>query len=385
MSYSDRLELYQCIEESRKRPLVTYVTSARRGASGQMAPDVIPEFTNQILAISKKEKHIDILIVSHGGDPTVACHIVSMLRERFEKIGVLLPYAAYSAATLLALGADEIVMHPFSNLGPVDPQLTYTRPIGGEDSKHEVIKFGSEDLVNYLAFVREDVGISDQEELQRAFELLCKDVGSIPVGVAKRVSQFSLLMSEKLLSLHMQDINEARAIAESLNKSFFHHGYPVGRTEAEQIGLAVKKPDEDLEDLLWRVWQDIMEEMQYFQPFSALEIVLGHANIAALLGPVAQVQLPANLPAQVLQQAYNLILQQTQTVQVEPVDYEVFQATLESIRCKSEFRTKGKINAVRMPDMKIAVSVTPVSQKWTFETSPGITNNNGGDEHTPNA
>ena len=63
---------------------------------------------------------MDLLLVSNGGDPVVSWRIISLLRERFKKVGVLLPYQAYSAATLVALGADDIVMHPFSNLGPVE-------------------------------------------------------------------------------------------------------------------------------------------------------------------------------------------------------------------------------------------------------------------------
>jgi hypothetical protein len=375
MPYKERVELYKQIEASRKRPLVAYVTSGRQGAAAQMAGDVIQEFARQILAIPKEKKRVDILIVSHGGDPTVAWRVISMFRERFEKIGALLPYSANSAATLLALGVDEIVMHPFSNLGPVDPQLTHIRPRPGDDSKPDVIKFGFEDLTNYFNFVRENVGISDQAELQRAFELVCGDAGAISIGVAKRSSQLSLSMGEKLLSLHMDDSNEARAIAESLNKSFYHHGYPVGRKEAEQIGLPIVKPDDNLESLLWLVWQDIMEEMQYFEPFNPAEIVLSDKNIADLLSPVTQVQLPANLPPQALQAVYKNIIQQIQLVSVEPVDYELFQATLESIRCKSEFRTKIKINAIRRPDMMIATNITAVSQKWTFEANPDIVEN----------
>ena len=50
----------------------------------------------------------------------VAWRFVNALRERVERFSVLVPQDAFSAATLLALGADEIVMHPYGCLGPVD-------------------------------------------------------------------------------------------------------------------------------------------------------------------------------------------------------------------------------------------------------------------------
>ena len=360
MAYKERIKLYKAIEKCRSKPLIAYFTSLRPNASAQMASDVISEFTKQITQLPKDTKEVDILIVSNGGDSTVAWRIVSMLRERFKKISVLVPYAAYSAATLLALGADEILMHPFSNLGPVDPQLIYKRKDG------EVIQFGAEDLRHFLDFVKTDVGISDQEQLEKAFELVCKDVGSIPIGVAKRSSYLALSMGEKLLNLHMKDQNKVKVIAESLNKSFYHHGYPLGRKEAKEIGLPVVEPDDKLENTMWKIWEDIEKEMKCNKPFDPLEIVFSNKQVSELIGPVPQVQIPSNLPPQILQQAINSILSQIKVVQVDPISYELFSASVESIRCKSEFRINGKISAVRLPDMNIAINVIKTSGGWEF-------------------
>ena len=51
MSYQQRIALYKEIEKIRQRPLLVYVTSLRPNASGQMAPDVIPEIIRQIIDI----------------------------------------------------------------------------------------------------------------------------------------------------------------------------------------------------------------------------------------------------------------------------------------------------------------------------------------------
>ncbi len=351
MSYNERIELYKKIEEKRGKPLVSYITSPRPNASAQMASDVIPEIAKQILAIPKEHREVDILIVSHGGDPTVAWRTITMLRERFDKITVLIPYTAYSAATLLALGADEIIMHPFSNLGPVDPQLTYIRK--GDEGKQEKVQFGTEDLMHYLEFIKRDVGISDQEQLERAFELVCKDVGSIPIGVAKRSSHLSLSMGEKLLGLHMKDQNKVKAIVESLNKSFYHHGYPVGRREVKEIGLPITNAGEELENLIWNVWKEVEEEMKCNVPFDPLEVVLSNEKISKLIGPVPQVQLPSNLPREILQQAINEILSQINIVQVEPVDYKLLLAGFICGFSEEEGRVRGKEASIYSTRKKI--------------------------------
>jgi ClpP class serine protease len=50
------------------------------------------------------------MIHSTGGDALAAWKLMSVLRERFQHVSVLVPYMAFSAATIFALGADEIAI-----------------------------------------------------------------------------------------------------------------------------------------------------------------------------------------------------------------------------------------------------------------------------------
>ena len=92
MGYIERKKLYTELENIRKRPLITYVTSIRPGCSAQMAQDVLPLIIKQINSMEDKDS-IDLLIISNGGDPIVSWRIISLLREKFSKIAVLLPQA----------------------------------------------------------------------------------------------------------------------------------------------------------------------------------------------------------------------------------------------------------------------------------------------------
>ena len=365
MTYENRVTLYNKIEEVRGRPLITYITSSRMNAAGIMAADVIPEFCKQITKIPHEKTEVDLLLVSNGGDPVVSWRIISLLRERFKKVGVLLPYQAYSAATLVALGADDIVMHPFSNLGPVDPQLSGQRNVPGKPGVQEQINFGAEDLSHFIDFVCNDVGISDQEQKERAFELVCKEVGAIPIGIAKRSSNLASSLGQKLLSLHMTDQNKVKAISDSLNKSFYHHGYPVGRSEAEKIGLPITEAPDDLEEVIWNVWDDMQKEMKCDSPFNPLEVVMADPVLSQQISPLPQIQMPANLPPEMANQIFQNIMQQhVKITTINPIEYELFQAAVESARIRSEFKTKLKISAMRMPDMNININVAPISSSW---------------------
>ena len=66
---------------------------------------------------------LDVLIQSPGGSPAAAESIVKFLRSRFDPIRFIVPHTAKSAATMLALSGDEIVLGEVGELGPIDPQL----------------------------------------------------------------------------------------------------------------------------------------------------------------------------------------------------------------------------------------------------------------------
>jgi len=368
MPYENRAILYSKIEAARNRPLMTYVTSVRPGAEAQIGADVIPAFTRQLLCMPDDAKEVDLLVVSHGGDPTVAWRVVTFLRDRFDKVSVLLPFSAFSAATLLAMGADEIVMHAFGNLGPVDPQLRYRRRVPGPDGQPgdvEEVNFGSEDVRHFLEFLKSDVGISDQEPLAKAFELAIKDVGAIPLGIAKRGTNLAVSMGEKLLSLHMEDKNQAKLIAQSLNSSYYHHGYPVGRAEAESIGLNITKAeDAGIADDIWAVWQDFSDEMLTETPFDPMTHVMQDPQVAQRLTTLPNLPIPANLPQQAQQQVFQQFLQQVAVVQEPPVSYSLFLAAVESVRCRTQLREEGLLNAIRLADLNIQATRVRTEYAW---------------------
>jgi len=76
------------------------------------------------------DRELDLILHSPGGDPNAAEQMLRYLRTQFDHIRAIVPLAAKSAGTMLALGCDEIVLGKHSELGPIDPQLTYSTPEG---------------------------------------------------------------------------------------------------------------------------------------------------------------------------------------------------------------------------------------------------------------
>ena len=75
-----------------------------------------------------RERDLDLIIHSPGGSAEAAESLVEYLRERFDHIRVFVPVAAMSAATMMALAADKLVMGQHSQLGPIDPVPKTLKP-----------------------------------------------------------------------------------------------------------------------------------------------------------------------------------------------------------------------------------------------------------------
>ena len=364
MGYKERVDIFKQIEKLRKRPLISYITSIRPGLSSSMATDAITRIIEQVDKIPATEENVDFLIISNGGDPIVSLRVISILRERFKHIAVLVPYVAYSAATVLALGADEIIMHPYSNLGPVDPQVTISRR---DLSGQQTMEFSAEDIRNYIEFVKNDAGITDQQHLITALNSLLSEVGPTHIGYTKRSQQLSLTLSTKMLEAQMHDKNKAAAAAQSLNSAFFHHGYAVARSEAKNIGLNVTYPDSELEKLMWNVWQDYSDEMQCDNAFDVIATVMADPTANQKLSAIQVVNLPANTPPQIAQQVWNSVIPQLRVESQAPIEIHPKVACVESSRGAYYISTTFRVHYWRDEKMALSVNVNSFSPGWQYE------------------
>lgn len=82
----------------------------------------IPVFGDALLSLGEVDQ-LNLIINSPGGDGTVAEKIIELCRAYCRHFKVVVPNRAKSAATVIALGADEIVMGYCSEIGPIDAQV----------------------------------------------------------------------------------------------------------------------------------------------------------------------------------------------------------------------------------------------------------------------
>ncbi len=85
-------------------------------------PDQVTHFC-ELLHDPDPAVDLHLMLRSPGGNGEAAIRLARAAQASFKRLVVLVPDIAKSAATIFALGADEIVMGPTSDLGPIDPQV----------------------------------------------------------------------------------------------------------------------------------------------------------------------------------------------------------------------------------------------------------------------
>jgi Serine dehydrogenase proteinase len=116
----------RAVEEVTKRPLVVYATPCTAPAKPIPAQWLMLDFTDKIgfktVTDSIDPPFLDVLVHSPGGYAEAAESLVQQLRSKYTDIRFLVPSFAKSAATMLVLSGNEILMDTDAELGPIDPQ-----------------------------------------------------------------------------------------------------------------------------------------------------------------------------------------------------------------------------------------------------------------------
>jgi len=116
------IEKLENFEKGKQRTLILYIADFEAPSSSLTLEDTI--ILSDILNTIGKVDYLDLFIHSPGGDGNAAEEIVDMCdRHCLNEFRVIVPFWAKSAATLIALCSDKIIMGETSQLGPIDPQI----------------------------------------------------------------------------------------------------------------------------------------------------------------------------------------------------------------------------------------------------------------------
>lgn len=218
------------IDESIDGTFLTYWTSEQ----GSICSNDV-QAVHEVLRATSPGQRITLFVKSDGGDGQSALRLIHLLRDYADHLTLMVPLSCASAATMLALGADEIQMGPLAFLTPIDTSLDH--PLSPVDSRNESVFVGHDELHRVLNLWKDHF---PQGEVS-PFQELYKYLHPLVIGAVDRATSLSIRLCTEILCYHLDDEAEARRIAEALNADYPAHEYPITPREARRLGLKVRR------------------------------------------------------------------------------------------------------------------------------------------------
>lgn len=237
------------IESKLGERLITYWNSSNGSICNN---DVVGLYG--ILRSIGKSGRLSFFIKSDGGSGQASLRMVNLLRQYVEKLTVLVPLECASAATMLALGADKILMGPLAHLSAVDTSLTHDlSPI---DRDNDRVSVSQDELHRLIRLWQKESG----KDTSNPYASLFAYVHPLVVGAVDRASALSTKLCAEILSYHLRDLKKAKRISDALNSGYPSHSYPITLREAKRLGLHAEPLNEDINRLLFEL-NEIYAEM----------------------------------------------------------------------------------------------------------------------------
>lgn len=204
------------------------------------------------------ERELDLVVHSPGGSAEAAEQMLNYLRTQFDHIRCIVPLQAKSAATMLALGCDEIVLGLHSELGPIDPQILVPVPEGQRFAPAHAI------LRDFERAKREIGG--DVAVLPAWTPILRGYSGGLLEFCTQQITLAQEIVAGWLERYMLRDRDDRAALALAISQYFGSedsydrfrtHGRPIRVEELEKLsGLRVTRleSDEALQDTVLSIY-----------------------------------------------------------------------------------------------------------------------------------
>jgi len=220
-------------------PVISYWNSPRGSVCHS---DVVALY--DILGQLGQHETIYLFLKSDGGSGQVSLRLVNLLRQHCQRLVALVPLECASAATMIALGADRILMGPTAYLTAVDTSLNHA--LSPLDRDNDRVSVSLNELQRVIRLWREQQG----DTMDNAYKSLFQYVHPLVIGAVDRAESLSKMLCRELLSYHIDREETAELIATTLNSKYPSHSYPILRDEAVKIGLKAERMPDDVNRLL---------------------------------------------------------------------------------------------------------------------------------------
>jgi hypothetical protein len=274
--FKERIDLYKEIERLRNSKLLVYVTGDRPGMETRISHEILDYFIDHLDKFGKQQK-ISLLLYTRGGNTLAAWSIVNLIRQFCKELEVIIPSKAHSAGTLIALGANTIIMTKQATLGPIDPSLNSPlNPQNPAAPQNPAIRVpvSVESIKGYFQYAQNDLKINSEENLKEILLNLSNQVHPLVLGEVYRSRTQIQMLARKLLSKQLQESENIEKIISFLCSDSGSHDYTIYRREARnELGLNIATPDDILYSVIKTTFNSIKTELELDNPFNPTVLI----------------------------------------------------------------------------------------------------------------
>ena len=190
--------------------------------------------------------NLDLMIDSGGGELTMAVKIVSICKNYSNKFTVIVPFYAKSAATMIALSADDLILGKAGELGPIDPQVKHpTRDMF----------FPASSIKNALEFIE-----SSSDPYIKM--ILADKLDPLLIGAyIKTIDEAKQYLME---APSIKNSENKEEMIKTFTKKYADHGFPITQEICRNLkfDFSFEFNDNEIENMVYDIHDTVLEFME---------------------------------------------------------------------------------------------------------------------------
>jgi len=291
------VRLIKGIQNSTKRKLIIYIANFNHPMGAIHLTDVLP--FEEVLRTTESD-YIDLLINSPGGEINATEKLVTMLRERFKDIRVIIPNQAKSAATMIALASDGIVMGYLSELGPIDSQISIPNPDG------TVRQVPAQSVIDSIELLTEKIdqakreGTPLEQYVSMAFRI-DPNLWDQAIKAQKLTEEFAKKWLTRFMCKGDAELAKEITVKFMDVKRFLSHGRMISAKDAQAILPKGTVLELDKNDPLWNLIWELYVRLEWRINSEMAIKIFGNETGIFTIGAVAPPPMPRPPPSRQMQ------------------------------------------------------------------------------------
>ncbi|GAB1540441.1 hypothetical protein NUACC21_31100 [Scytonema sp. NUACC21] len=242
--------------------------------------DIEEENADQVIKIvqakANKRDNLVLVLATYGGDPDAAFRIARFLQNTYNKFTLFVFGYCKSAGTLVAIGADEIVMSDLAELGPLDIQVAkdddLVRRSSGLDLQKALTVLSLQGFQIFQQhFIATTVSSGGVVTTKTAADIASSIAVGLLAPIASQIEPLRLGAVYRSMDVAYEyGIRLNPNLKKTVNKlinDYPSHGFVIDRKEAQELFPVVREPSQSekiLEQILYECIRTPSSEKMIF-------------------------------------------------------------------------------------------------------------------------